>query len=273
MQVMKVIFDNNAFAYLAQSPERQDTLMKLKRLAKQSKLQILGTCTLLRELSGLALSNVEMYLTTLSHYEELINQKILIPAIEALVIEAHELRPLHYEQSLLDKERVDNFLFNLRDPSLARELFGETASLKTKYGESLEGAVRELLDLPELQNATASDVRIGYREWFQQFPSNLQDWFVHHFNVTAKCSAADLPHVSAYLGYALTRIHERFTFGKKNRPNDLLDREHFTDAAVVDTLVTNDAPFTRTALLVPNRTFEVMNIEEFAEFVNRLAAA
>jgi len=181
MLFMRIIFDNNAFAYLAQRREWVDTLIKLKHLSKESQIQVIGTCTLLRELSGLALSDVEMYLTTLSQYQELVSGKILMPALDALVKEGQELRPLSFEGSLLDEEKVENFLYNLRDPSLAHELFGETGSLKAEYHSSMERAVQKMFALPEFHAANAFEIGMGYKEWFQRFPSSLQDWFVHLF--------------------------------------------------------------------------------------------
>jgi len=54
---LKVLFDNNAFAYLAQQLKYVNIFNKLKKLVKNERLEVVGSVTLLQELSGLADSN------------------------------------------------------------------------------------------------------------------------------------------------------------------------------------------------------------------------
>ena len=269
---MKIIFDNNGFANLVQQPEFSQTLSTLKELSTASRITVVGSCTLLRELSGLALSNIPKYEQTLSNYKELIKGQILMPANDIVAQEGKQLKPFFFEDSLLDQQSVENLLDNLHDPHLAHALFGEVGSLKQKYGTSTEEAVRKLYELPEFQGASKRDVAKGYSNWFQDLPKNKQNWFVDLFDIKVPYEVSNLPHVSTYLDYALTRTYERFTFGKKNVGNDLLDREHFTDAAVVDSLITNDGAFIQTALRAPNRRFDVMTLKDFSVLVDQLAA-
>lgn len=270
MSVMKLVFDNNAFADLAQKPEFLDSLTKLKRLSTDSRIEVVGSCTLLQELSGLARSNSRMYLATLAHYVALIRGRILKASRDILIEEGENLKPLPFEESLLDRTSVENFLDNLHDPSLAQELFGEVGSLKHKYGETTEGAVAKLLALPEMMNANPKEIAKGYKEWFQDFPENNQKWFEDLFDLTSAFNVANLPHVAAFLGYSLTRYYERMTLGKKNTPNDLFDRYHFADAVVVDTLVTNDGSFSKTAMRIPNRSVDIMNLADLCQLIDQM---
>jgi len=269
---MRLVFDNSAFADLAQKPEFLDSLTRLKRLSTDSRIEVIGSCTLLQELSGLARSDARMYLATLAEYEELIRGKILKASRDILIEEGENLKPLPFEKSLLDERSVENFLDNLHDPSLAQELFGEVGSLKHKYGETTEGATVKLLALPEMINATSKEIAKGYKEWFEDFPKNIQGWFEDLFELTSAFNVSDLPHVAAFLGYSLTRYYERMTFGKKHTPNDLFDRYHFTDAVVVDILVTNDGPFITTAMRIPNKSVDIMNLADLCQLIDQMHA-
>ncbi|MEK9138148.1 MAG: hypothetical protein AAB393_13565, partial [Bacteroidota bacterium] len=135
---MKILFDNNGFAYLSQQPEFTGCLVKLKELSRDSRVEIIGCCTLLQELSGLAhglaQSKVQLYLATLSHYREVTQGRILRLSNDIVIEEGEQLKPLSFAESLLDETSVRNLFESLSDPSMAQELFGEVGSLKGKYG-------------------------------------------------------------------------------------------------------------------------------------------
>jgi len=267
---MKILFDNNAFAYLSQRLENRSLITFLNKLTTSSKIEIIGSCTLLQELSGLSHSNYQLYQATLADYRQLTVGRILRPHNDILIDEGEQLKPVTFEKSLLNAEQVRNLFDNLLDPINAKDIFEEVGSIKTKYSVNMEDATADILNLPELRTATASDISKGYKHWFESFPAELQTYFSKLFNINIEYNVNSLPHVSMFLGYALTRIYERFTFGKKNTGNDLLDRAHFTDASVVDIIVTNDNAFINTSLRVPNRTFDILRLDEFEIFVNRL---
>jgi len=271
---MKILFDNNGFACLAQQPDLAESLAKLKYFSRTSGVEVVGSCTLLQELSGLAHGladgKVQLYATTLLHYREVTQGRILRLTNDVLVEEGEQLKPLSFDDCLLDEKTVQKLFQGLSEPTMAETIFSEVGSFKANYGKTMEKNTSEILNLPEFQCASPKDVVKGYQEWFGNFDSNIQDWFVHLFEVENSFDVRYLPHVSALLGYALTRIYERFTFGKKNRDNDLLDRSYFVDAAVVDLLVTNDGQFTQTALRVPNRRFEIINTKELCALIDKL---
>jgi len=111
-----------------------------------------------------------------------------------------------------------------------------------------------------------------YRDWFAEFDTQIQGWFCNireTIGGETDFPVQRLPHVSAFLGYVLTRIYERQSLNKKDKDNDLFDRAYFTDAAVVDLLVTNDNSFGNTARRVPHRTFEIVTLDEFAELTDK----
>jgi len=267
---LKVLFDNNAFAYLAQQLKYVNTLNKLKKLVKNERLEVVGSVTLLQELSGLADSNSSLYLQTLLEYEKITNGKILQLSNELLEKEGKELRPLFYKQSLMAKKETHNLFSNLKNPSVANSLFFfETQTLKGDYSQIMENAFRSLLNQPVFINETQKSIRNGYKDWFDNFDTTAQNWFTHMFDVKNDFLVKKLPHVSAFLGYGITRIYERLVQGIKDRDNDFFDRDYFIDASVVDILVTNDERFLQTAKQVPNKRFKVMKLEELISLVDK----
>lgn len=269
---MKILFDNNGFASLVQQSQRSIHLHKLKQLAEKRKVTVVGCCTMLQELPGLAKTNSPQYLQTLSEYDQLAQERILRPHNQLLIQEGEHLEPIGFQDSLLDKESATNILKNMKTPGNADGICSEAKSLKKDYGEKMEAKRREVLSTPNLFKGPRSSIVASFKEWFTHFPTIMQSWFVDMFTVKAAFPVGQLPHVSAFLGYALTRIYESNVLNIKDRDNDFFDRAYFTDASVVDIFVTNDKLFTRTALRVPNRRFEVLNTDELALLIDRLAA-
>jgi len=289
---MRIIFDNNGFAAFVQQPQHSRSLQQLKELVHNGRIEVIGTSTLLQELSGLASSQPELYLHTLSQYKELTKGKILRHAHDLVIQEGESCRPVPFEFSLLTHAQVENLFSHLFDPQTAQLLFGESASLKGGYAQTMEQARNAILSEPILQGKSFKEIASGYQDWFQHFDEYVQNWFTDLFDsgnprktwlviflykvkrlirrvIKGPCEVRNLPHAYAFLGYAFTRVYERFNLNKKDQDNDLFDRAHFTDAAVADTLVTNDGSFIRTALRVPNRNCQVLTLDELIGLINK----
>lgn len=269
---MKILFDNNGFANLVQQSQHATHLHKLKNLVGRRKVTVVGCCTMLQELAGLAKTNSQLYLDTLSEYEQLAKGQILRPANELFIHEGQHLEPFDLQASLLDTQSATTILNNMKIPSSADGIFCEAKALKKNHGKKMEATRIEVLSTPALIKEPHCSVVAGYRDWFNHFPIVVQSWFVDMFKVKSDFPVGKLPHVSAFLGYALTRIYESNVLNIKDRDNDLFDRSYFTDTAVVDILVTNDRAFARTALRVPNREFEVLKTDELALLIDKLTA-
>lgn len=269
---MKILFDNNGFANLAQQPQRAIHLQMLKELVERRKVTVTGCCTMLQELAGIAETETQLYLHTLSEYDQVTKGEILQPANELIKMELEQSIPLVYQDSLLTKEKAKNLITNLNNLKNADLLFSEAKSVKGGYALAMETAYREVLSQLDPDNKLTEDIVTGYRDWFERLDTTIQEWYKNlliHLNVKSDFPVKQLPHVSAFLGFALTRIYERNVLNIKDRDNDLFDRAYFTDAAVVDILVTNDRVFSRTALIVPNRKFAIMDLDELASFIDK----
>lgn len=269
---MKILFDNNGFANLVQQSERAIHLHKLKQLVKKRKATVLGCCTMLEELAGLAKINTQLYLETLSEYGQVTQGQILRPCNQLLIREGEHLESLGFQASLLDEEFATNILNNMKVPNNAEGIFSEAEGLKKDYGKIMETTRLEVLLTPSLINEPLSSIVADYKDWFKHFHIIIQRWFIDMFKVKSDFPVGQLPHVSAFLGYVLTRIYESNVLNTKDRDNDLFDRAYFTDAAVADILITNDRAFARTALRVPNREFEVLKIDELSLLIDKLTA-
>lgn len=219
---------------------------------------------MLQELAGLAKIDTQLYLKTLSEYELLIQGRILQEANRLLVAEGQQCKSIDFQASLLKKESVQNILSNLKDLNNADSLFSETKSLKQNHGQTMETTQQKVLEEPSLASEPPESIAAHYKNWFKNFHVIIQDFFVDMYNAKSDFPVGQLPHVSAFLGYVVTRIYERNNLHIKYQDNDLFDRAYFTDAAVVDILVTNDKTFIATARRVPNKTFKVKNLDELA---------
>jgi len=270
--IMKILFDNNGFANLVQQSQYAIHLHNLKQLVEKEKVTVIGCCTMLQELAGLARTNPQLYLETLSEYEQITQGQILRPSNQLLIQEGDHLEPLGFQVSLLDKEFVTNILNNMKVPSNAEGIFSEVEGLKKDYGKIMETTRLEVLLTPNLVNEALCSIVGGYKDWFKHFHIIVQRWFIDMFKVESYFPVGQLPHVSALLGYVLTRIYESNVLNIKDRDNDFFDRAYFTDAAVADILITNDKAFARTALRVPSREFEVLTIDELTLLIGKLTA-
>ncbi len=270
---MRILFDNNALAHFVQQPQRASSVSKLERLVERGAVEVIGCCTMLRELSGISQMMTTVYLDTLSRYQHMTQGKILRLSDEVVTVEGEQQKPQFFTDSLVSTEATKNLFHSLKKPSIASGIFQETVRSKQGYARRKEDARNNVLAEPQIAAESEKAIREGYEQWRDQFEQCIQDWFIHLFDVKSNFSVKQLPHVSSLLGYELTRIYERFTLNKKDKDNDLLDRAYFTDAAVVDILVTDDGPFIRTALRVPNRTFEVINVHELEHLIDKWHAA
>jgi hypothetical protein len=279
---MKILFDNNGFAKLAQQPQRATHLQKVKDLVERGEVTVTGCCTMLQELSGLAdplgedKTKTRIYLHTLSEYEQVTQGEILQPAPELLKMELQQPKPLVYQDLLLSKENAKILISNLKNLENADLLFSEAKSFKGGYAIVMEGAYEEVLSQLDPENKLTKDIITVSHDWFERFDATIQEWYknlLSHLNVRSNFAVKELPHVFAFLGFVLTRIYERFALNIKDRDNDLFDRAYFIDAAVVDILVTDDRVFRRTARAVPKRNVEIMDLDEFASFIDRRYSA
>lgn len=160
----------------------------------------------------------------------------------------------------------------MKVPSNADGIFSEAKGLKKDYGKIMDTTRLEILSTPNLVKETRTSIVDGYKDWFKHFSIIIQSCFVDMFKVKSDFPVGQLPHVSAFLGYVLTRIYESNVLNIKDRNNDLFDRAYFTDAVVVEILITNDRSFASSALRVPNREFEVLKTDELALLIDKLTA-
>ncbi len=265
---MKILFDNNAFAYL-QEPQRVSLLYHLKELVDCGKVEVVGSCSMLEELAGLSKSDFTSYLNSVSLYEELTNCKILKPWNKLVRLEGEQLRPVFYENSIFDKSTVQKLFYLLKDRNQPISVFNNAYTQRQSYKNDMDEASQDVLSDSFFINKPNKAIIVDYVDWFKNFDRNAQEFFVDLFKVETNLSYKELPHVTAFLGYVLTRIYEHFSLGLADRDTDLYDRAHFIDAAVVDILVTNDEAFIRTCLRVPYRLFDIIRIDELASLLNR----
>jgi len=266
---MRILFDNNAFAYLSQEPQRVSLLNHLKELVDCGKVEVLGSYTMLEELAGFSKSDFTSYLNSVSLYEEVTNCKILKPWNELVRLEGEQLRPIFYENSTFDKGVVKKLFSNFKDRCQSIFVFNDAYTQRQSYKNGMDEASQDVLSDAFFINKPNKAIIVDYEDWFKNFDRNAQEFFIDLFKVEANLSYKELPHVTAFLGYVLTRIYEHFSLGLADRDTDLYDRAHFTDAAVVDIIVTNDEAFIRTCLRVPYRSFDIIRIDELASLLKR----
>ena len=194
---MKVLFDNNAFATLVQQPEVSHDFQRLKELIRQNKVAVVGSCTLLHELAGLARVNTEMYLRTLSAYSDVIQGTLLRFTNDLVISEGEQLKPSGYDSSLLSKDEVQYLLQNLKNPNNARDVFLEASRFKAGFADKHRGwmPVYRFWLLPGIARATPETVAVGYQDWFKRFDAHIQDWYLHLFQPKIDFPARQLPHV------------------------------------------------------------------------------
>lgn len=257
---MRILFDNNSLAYLMQQPRRAWFLAQLKELVDCGKVEVIGSFTLLEELTGLAKSHSAVYLTTLFQYQQLTKHKIVRPWNELLKMEVELHRPMSLRNSILDMDRAKKLFNRLSNPCEATSAFDLIYAQRKSYKRMMDASFSRTIS--DLANAHRREIMNYGRDWFENFDNIAQDWFVDLFNVRGTVRYIQLPHVAAFLSYTLTRIYERFSSCLPDRDTDLHDRAHFTDAVVADTLVTNDQAFIRTCLRVPHKPFRVTKLDD-----------
>jgi hypothetical protein len=74
---MKLLFDNNAFASISQQPEWDPLYALLEESVNGGTVKVIGCCTLLEELTGLAYADYNLYVHTLFRYESLTKRQVV----------------------------------------------------------------------------------------------------------------------------------------------------------------------------------------------------
>ncbi len=270
---MIILFDTCGFSHLVQQPQWQDDFARLKGLIAEGKVTVVGSCTMLYELVPISLNDRSLYYKMLAEYEELIGNKIVNESRTLFLREAERLGPIDLSAALLDEMTAAGVLRGFKDPTNFDGLECEAKSLKKGYADVMEESYLEVVAERLSAGDAAKSLRGQFESWFGDFDREIEVWFRDMFKLEAQNVKVDsLPHVSAFLGYALTRVYERAYSGIKDHDNDWFDRAHFTDATVVDVLVTDDKPFRRTALMVPTRTFDVKTLSQLSAVINELAS-
>lgn len=269
---MKLLFDSNSTSNILTKNEYYELYSKLNDLVRNSNLEIIGCCTFLYELSGLA-DNDEIYTDIINKYEELTNNRILIDSIHLMLKEIEIRESIHYDNSIFpDKDRV-YILENMKDKNKASSLYQLVKQERNYYKVSMDDVTESILKYLIDSDRISKEIRIGYREWFKNYDVYKQDWFEHLFPDSSDIRVETLSRVSAFFGYVLTRAYEYISLGKKDRESDSYDRSFYIDSVVVDALVTNDKAFTKTIMRIPDREIDVMNIQELESLIERMYAA
>ena len=264
---VRIFFDNNSFAYLTQRPQLAKVLTDLKGLVENKKFEVIGSLTLLDELAGLAESDFALYQNTVSNYHGLIKSKMLKPWNILIRLEIDLKRPLAFKESILDANDVEKAFRLMKDSQNSNNISDEVYKLKQFYKMKMDDSYKSVLSEPFLAKVHRKERMTQYKGLLNKLPELGKDWFVDILNGPKSLSYSKLPHTSACLNYVLTRILERGAFGIPDKDTDLYDRAYFTEAAIADYLITDDASFTRICTRVPNKSFKVIKIDDLSSIL------
>lgn len=267
---VRILLDCNAFVSLRQDKATKSTLTSL---IKQGFVEIIGSCTFLEELSGIARGNPILYSEMLSEYIELTNTKILNYANLLVQIEGEKRTECDYGSCFLSDTDADSLLKLLNNPNEAVDAFNQVYSMKNSFKLDMDRTSQEVLATLRTHYSTNTEIIEGYRLWFRNIKSNANDFFKGIFNTTHSVPYDRFPHVASFLEFSLTRIYERFSLGIPAQPSDLHDRAHFVDATVTDYLITDDNKFFNTCARVPNKQCDLLRFKDFAKALNYWHAA
>ena len=264
---MRILFDNNAFAYLTQRPQLAKVLTNLKGLVENEQFEVIGSLTLLEELAGLAKSDFALYQNTVFNYHGLIKSKMLKPWNILIRLEINLKRPLAFEESILDANDVKRAYRLMKDSQKPNNISDEVYKLKQSYKTKMDDAYKSVLSEPFLAKVHRKERMTKYKGLLNKFAEICQDWFINILNGPKSLSYSNLPHTSAFLNYALTRILERGALCIPDKDTDLYDRAYFTEAAIADYLITDDKPFISICSRVPHRSFEVIKLDDLSSIL------
>jgi hypothetical protein len=268
--IMRVIFDSNAFVNLRFDKATKSTLTSL---IKNGLVEVVGSCTFLEELSGIARGNPILYSEMFNEYIDLTNRKILNYANLLVQTEGEKYIDCSYDSSLLNEADTDLLLKLLNDPNEAVDAFNEIYSMKNSFKLDMEQTSQQVLAELRTHYSTNNEIIEGYRFWFRNIEKNANDFFIGIFNKTGSVKYNQLSHVSSYLEFSLVRIYERFSLGIPTKPSDLHDRAHFVDATVTDYLITDDKIFFDTCARVPHKQCDLLRFKDFINVLNYWHAA
>lgn len=267
---MKIILDSNAFVSLRQST---DARAKLTTLIKRGFIEVIGSCTFLEELSGIARGNPILYSEMLGEYLELTNKKILNYANLLIQIEGEKHTECDFDSCLLSDTETNSLLNLLNNPNEAVDAFDQIYSMKNSFKLDMDRTSQEVLATLKTKYSTNSEIIEGYRLWFRNIDNNADDFFKNIFQISDSVSCNHFPHVASFLLFSLTRIYENFSLGIQTRPSDLHDRAHFVDATVADYLITDDKKFFNTCARVPHKQCDLLRFKDFVKALNYWHAA
>lgn len=114
------------------------------------------------------------------------------------------------EDALVPKQEVRSVLGAMRFYDIANANYQSSRQLKVKYKSQMDnGYIKVLNELNQLDpSSSEKDIRLAYTRWFKRFDESIQNWYegiVIGLGSTPISDCKQLPHVSAFLSYTLTR--------------------------------------------------------------------
>jgi hypothetical protein len=241
-------------------------MIKLRREVRSGRLQVTASWPLIMELAGLYESDLRLYQRCLRALRELSRSKILLTRPDRVELELRKARRLRRGELFYPAENCERAFRRLATDSDVGEEKAYVEGFKEVFRK------REIDARQEAREQIASKDRQGWiRAWRSDASSIVLDWCQDTLNErdpVPEINPRTLPSLWHHTGYHVARVYFVGAEGvgpSRIDPNDILDQDHFADAAYSNVLVSDDHGLRRIAEECPAPKVPVVDLAQWAQ--------
>jgi hypothetical protein len=261
-----VSFDTNAWSELRRGRDAlvRTALLELRRAVKERRVQVVVSVPLLMELAGLYDVDHRLYQRCLRELATLGQHRILKTQPEREALELKFRRALQRDEMFASAAKGrERFRSWATHPDVALEKV-RLRSAKDDFEK------REIYARAVVRETSPRGKRDALVQWWNADPEGLvRDWCQDLAPGSAdSVDWARLPSIWHHVSYHVSRVYIVGAEGagpSRIDPNDLLDGEHYADAAYSSVLVSDDGGLQRIAAVCPEPKVPVRNLKSWAE--------
>ena len=277
---VEVYLDTNAVSYLFQPPPgcpaAAETQHAFKRHVEEGSLTVVTSLSVFDELTGMAGSQPETYQRTQELLWNLAGSHVLHDNYDRIQLEIHQQGPVSGADRFLPRVERRRLRSKVRRLSIAEEVTQRRRQLTEAHAKEFEKLRTEVVaDIGD-------DPAKKTRAWWEKAPKLFDDWTLTYFRTNRRrlglpISEDDWPEprrvpsawhkVAFYFAWIKQTVGE----GRRIKPSDRYDIDHYVNASYVDLIVTSDGPFSETCGIIPDPPFCIETFQDFA--TTRLGAA
>lgn len=269
-------FDVHVYDALLQSG-RAAALRSIIRLVQSGRWHVYASVRTFEELAPLAEKNHSRYVSLMDLFWRIVRTNVLDDRARLIEREMEKSNRLSLSEACFSRQFVCERLRPARhNPELLRSLVTAAVQQKSAQSDSenlaLDETSRKIEAAIRSRESSAQDDSENYADWLSGVRAPEVQSFIDALRADRGLpliAPRRSPCLAAFVGYTLARVKRYLRDRKHFEPSAIIDRDHFSYAAVPGVLVTDDRDLTRSAALLELPLVEIRTPERvFADAIS-----